>query len=260
MPSFNDPDAPTPQYVVPDEAARYAGQPYYKRESALQLQKCIRDYIDKGRTGYIWQTHAKLTVKSLRVYLNCARAWILDHPDDFHGDVVETLRCSRFRKNPAGIELNELIDEEGKPTEYVPPNRHAAIPLDQLGGVTDVSSDNITIIGPDPAVAAKAALDGLGKHIVANDATSTGSAPLAPTTPMSFLPDDGDLEALKFNMDAYFRDPACPEGAKFERAGIKLTPAEIAEIKSWLPGLGVRGLVTPTRILVAKIYTVPPTA
>lgn len=253
MPSFNDPDAPTPQYVVPDESARYAGQPYYKRECGEQLQNCIRAYIDAGRTGYIWRTHASLSTKSLRVYLNCARAWILDHTDNFHGDVVETLRCSRFRKCPAGIELNEIVDAEGKPTEYVPPNKHSAIPLDQLGGVTDVSSDNLTVVGPDPAVAQTAALAGLGKHMVP-------TPPPQPPKTMSFLPDDGDLEALQFNMDAYFRDPACPEGAKFERVGIKLTPAEIETIKGWLPGLGVRGLVTPTRILVAKIYTVQPSA
>lgn len=242
MPSFNDENAPTPQYVA-GEAHRYAGQPNYKREYGDGLARCIRDYIDKGRTGYIWRLRPGITLASLRVYLNCAKAWILDHEDDYHVDVVETLRCSKFRKDPAGLSLCEVHDTEGHPTEYVSPAKRAAIPLDQLGGVTDVATSNIQVVSTESAAMSDAALAAMGKTITPTN------------TSMAFLPEDGDLETLHINMGAYFQDENCPEGAKFERTGLRLTQSEIAEIKSWLPELGVRGLVTQSRILVAKFYT-----
>ena len=69
---------------------------------------------------------------------------------------------------------------------------------------------------------------------------------------MPFLPDDRDLETLRINLMAAVGHDA-PSKSLFTREGIRLSPAEITEIKSWLPDIGVIGVVNATRIRVAKV-------
>jgi len=285
MPSINDPNIPRRELegdgdISQHEPEPYAGQYYYKREYADKLSAVIERYIDSGNMGMSWDAlRFQCSPSTLRSMLNQSRAWILwePHRRHFKEPVVELLLRCRFVKagttvrlieNPIGYDMPVIHPTKRKPFDLLanveisdaptnnintkPKTQH--VNLDGFAGDLEEGS-SVYAIDSEPDNG-----DGLQQRLDASTSSDNNtpkkqlSVSVKPitSTPMPFLPDDGDLETLKINLMASVGDDA-PSKSLFTRENIRLSPAEILEIKSWLPGIGVIGVVNSNRIRVAKV-------
>lgn len=286
MPSINDPNIPRRElegdalYSDTSSSAPepYAGQYYYKRMYADKLAAVIERYIDSGNMGMSWDAmRFQCSPSTLRSMLNQSRAWILwePHRKHFKEPVVELLLRCRFVKagttvrlieNPIGYDMPVQHPTKRKPFDLLANVEIADAPTNNIN--TKPKTQHVNLEGfagdldganEEPAMEQHAD-GGSSQHQLS--ASVTPSANLlqpVPTIhtpnqqkPMPFLPDDGDLETLKINLMAAVGHDA-PSKSLFTREGIRLSHSEITEIKSWLPDIGVIGIVNATRIRVAKV-------
>lgn len=287
MPSINDPNIPHSEFegdpsfgsgAFDSTAEPYAGQYYYKRVYADKLAAVIERYIDSGNMGMSWDAlRFQCSPSTLRSMLNQSRAWILwePHRRHFKEPVVELLLRCRFVKagttvrlieNPIGYDMPVLHPTKRKPFDLLanveitdaptnnintkPKTQH--VNLEGFAGDLDGDSDRSTGAGGADAGYSQN-VEPVYNELSPDRSRSTDSS-LKPNQqkPMPFLPDDGDLETLRINLMAAVGHDA-PSKSLFTREGIRLTPAEVIEIKSWLPDIGVIGVVNATRIRVAKV-------
>jgi len=283
MPSINDPNIPRRELegdsdITQHEPEPYAGQYYYKREYADKLSAVIERYIDSGNMGMSWDAlRFQCSPSTLRSMLNQSRAWILwePHRRHFKEPVVELLLRCRFVKagttvrlieNPIGYDMPVIHPTKRKPFDLLSNVEISDAPTNNINTKPKTQHVNLDGFAGDLEDGGNA--DHVGSHNESSlqqrdesesslvpritQPIQSSSADSKPNTPMPFLPDDGDLETLKINLMAAVGDDA-PSKSLFTREGIRLSPAEITEIKSWLPGIGVIGVVNANRIRVAKV-------
>lgn len=216
-----------------EPAGAYERQHYFNEQQGNFLAACVSKYIASGRTSLSWNIstfNGKPT--TLKLMLNCAKAWILKHPQDYPPDVVQTLLTGTIAKRNGYYVLVEGDHVTAK---------HPADQTTSLMQIAEVGSYD----SPEPIPVT----DITQPSVLKNTPIKGGPEPAA-SQHMAYLPDDGDIASLLFNLESFAA--TAPARSLFHRSNIKLSPTEIAEVKTKAAALGLIGRVEATQIRVAK--------
>ena len=227
--NVNDPRIPRVRARDDDApvAGAYKRQHYYKQTYADQLASVIAQSNSKPGSTISFSTatfDGKAT--TLKLMLNCSRAFILNNPEMYDDDIVQTLLHGAF------IKERERYVFKAQPTPSYPGSNTRTSSLAFVATITDMDGEETRPV-ETPAI------------------TAGPGIPNAPAKVMAFLPDDGDIDTLLFNLEA-FNSSAQPRQL-FIRDNIRLSDNEISRIKERAVSLKLVGYAKPTAIKYAKV-------
>lgn len=227
---INDPNIPrVPSVATFDESpsGAYKTQHYYKQEIADQLAQAVAKYVTEGRVSLAFPFAAfGGKPATLKLLLNCGRAYIMDHPESYDHDIVDTLLHGGFYKRGEEYRFVETERARG-----IGQGSRTTTNLSSLAVVTTSEGDEVRPVDEPENTA--------GPGIVN-----------APAKSMAYLPDDGDIETLLINLQTFASTAMSRQ--LFERREVKLSPGEIERIKSTATGLKLVGYARPTEVKYAK--------
>lgn len=201
----------------------YAGQFYYNKRVGDAIAVRLQEFIQRGHTGLVFSpSDWGKNIKTVRLLLNCATAWIQTHPHDYPSDVLALLGRGKF--SAVGGKFYFIMRAE----DNVPPKATNAVDFLATGHIPDNPLSITAPIKPN-VITHEADYLAPGNTVdftkVAEGATVVDEEEPQPQKSMpDFLPDDGDIDTLLINIDSWATDPNTPARAMFQRAGIKLSP------------------------------------
>lgn len=233
----------------------YSQQYYYRREFGDDLAIGVRRYIESGQRSLVWDWNKTGdTPKTLRLKLNCARSWIVHHPDNYPADIVAILKRSSFNKINGVLQLTQHLNHPDFTPNALKKGRSLAETA-IIGDATDnpIIHPVVPIDESDPIVPQNITYHDPTTSIHATDTILPPAPDISPRPTMhNHLPDDGDLDTLIINIDAWASN--APTRDIFERRGILLCENALVTLKKHiLTKPEIVGRAEKTVIMLVKL-------